>query len=131
MEKPCFVYILTNKRHTVLYTGVTSDLQKRVYQHRMKLIPGFTTRYNVNKLVSSLDARRGDITNALDGLNKLSGTLAGQKDKIANVVDQITPGLEVLSEQRPQLVSLLQNLNGLSGVAIDARRTNSSSSHPS
>ena len=39
MEKPCFVYILTNKRHTVLYTGVTSDLQKRVYQHRMKLIP--------------------------------------------------------------------------------------------
>ena len=51
MGKPCFVYILTNKRHTVLYTGVTSDLQKRVYQHRMKLIPGFTARYNVSSFV--------------------------------------------------------------------------------
>jgi putative endonuclease len=51
MGKRCFVYILTNKRHTVLYTGVTSDLQKRVYQHRMKLTPGFTTRYNVTELV--------------------------------------------------------------------------------
>jgi putative endonuclease len=51
MEKTCFVYILTNKRHTVLYTGVTSDLQKRIYQHRQKLIPGFTTRYNVTQLV--------------------------------------------------------------------------------
>jgi putative endonuclease len=51
MEKQYFVYILTNKRHTVLYTGVTSDLQKRVYQHRMRLTPGFTSRYNVDKLV--------------------------------------------------------------------------------
>jgi len=51
MRKTCFVYILTNKRHTVLYTGVTSDLQKRVYRHRTKLTPGFTARYNVSKLV--------------------------------------------------------------------------------
>jgi putative endonuclease len=51
MEKHYFVYILTNKRHSVLYTGVTSDLKKRVYQHRMKLVPGFTSRYNVNKLL--------------------------------------------------------------------------------
>jgi len=51
MEKQYFVYILTNKRHTVLYTGVTSDLQKRVYQHRMKLVAGFISRYNVGKLV--------------------------------------------------------------------------------
>jgi putative endonuclease len=51
MPKQYFVYILTNKHHTVLYTGVTSDLQKRVYQHRMKMVPGFTGRYNVSKLV--------------------------------------------------------------------------------
>jgi putative endonuclease len=51
MRKQYYVYILTNARHTVLYTGVTSDLQKRVYQHRMKLVPGFTARYNVDKLV--------------------------------------------------------------------------------
>jgi putative endonuclease len=51
MEKHYYAYILTNKRHTVLYTGVTSDLKKRVYQHRMKLVPGFTSRYNVNELL--------------------------------------------------------------------------------
>jgi putative endonuclease len=51
MRKQYYVYMLTNKRHTVLYTGVTSDLQKRVYQHRMKLVPGFTNRYNVEELV--------------------------------------------------------------------------------
>jgi len=49
-EQYC-VYILTNHRHTVLYTGVTSDLKRRVYQHREMLLPGFTHRYNVSKLV--------------------------------------------------------------------------------
>ncbi len=51
MEKQYFVYIMTNTRNTVLYTGVTSDLKKRAYEHRNKLIDGFTKTYNVNKLV--------------------------------------------------------------------------------
>jgi putative endonuclease len=51
MEKQFFVYILTNRSHSVLYTGVTSDLKKRVYQHREKLADGFTHKYNVTKLV--------------------------------------------------------------------------------
>jgi putative endonuclease len=51
MDKQYCVYILTNKHHTVLYTGVTNDLKRRVYEHREKLIPGFTKKYNVNKLV--------------------------------------------------------------------------------
>jgi putative endonuclease len=51
MGKLYCVYILTNQRHTVLYTGVTSDLKARVYQHREKLIPGVTSRYNVCKIV--------------------------------------------------------------------------------
>ena len=42
---------MTNKSNTVLYTGVTGDLKKRVYQHRNKLIEGFTKKYNINKLV--------------------------------------------------------------------------------
>jgi putative endonuclease len=42
---------MTNKNNTVLYTGVTNDLRRRVYEHREKLIDGFTKRYNVNKLV--------------------------------------------------------------------------------
>jgi len=46
------VYILTNKNHTVLYTGVTSNLALRVEQHKMKSNPkSFTARYNVNHLV--------------------------------------------------------------------------------
>jgi putative endonuclease len=46
-----FVYILTNKSNTVLYVGVTSDLQGRVYDHKHKIFKGFSAKYNCNKLV--------------------------------------------------------------------------------
>lgn len=46
-----FVYILTNSNHTVLYTGITGDLQLRIRQHREKSLPGFSSRYNCTKLV--------------------------------------------------------------------------------
>jgi putative endonuclease len=42
---------MTNKANTVLYTGVTGDLLKRIYEHKQKFVEGFTKRYNVNKLV--------------------------------------------------------------------------------
>lgn len=51
MDKLYSVYIMTNKRNTVLYTGVTNDLKRRVYEHREKLIPGFTKKYNICKFV--------------------------------------------------------------------------------
>ncbi len=51
MSKLFCIYILTNRHHTVLYTGVTGDLKARIHQHREKLLPGFTKRYNVDKLV--------------------------------------------------------------------------------
>ena len=44
-----YVYILTNRTRT-LYVGVTNDLERRVYQHRNKLVPGFTSKYNVTRL---------------------------------------------------------------------------------
>ncbi len=50
-KKYYFVYIMTNPRHTVLYTGITSDLKRRVFEHKGKLLPGFTAKYNVIKLV--------------------------------------------------------------------------------
>ncbi|MDD4779697.1 MAG: GIY-YIG nuclease family protein [Tissierellia bacterium] len=46
-----YVYILTNKSNKVLYTGVTNDLKRRMYEHQNKLADGFTSKYNVNKLV--------------------------------------------------------------------------------
>jgi putative endonuclease len=51
MEHRYFVYILTNGRHTVLYTGITNDLARRVAEHRDKAYTDFTHRYNVHKLV--------------------------------------------------------------------------------
>ena len=51
MTKDSFVYIMTNKNNTVLYTGVTNNLKRRVYEHKNKLIKGFTKRYNAAKLV--------------------------------------------------------------------------------
>ena len=46
-----YVYMLTNQRRTVLYTGITSDLIKRTIQHKEKEYPGFTQWYNADRLV--------------------------------------------------------------------------------
>ncbi len=46
-----YVYIMTNKHHTVFYVGMTNNLVRRVYEHKNKLVPGFTSRYNLTKLV--------------------------------------------------------------------------------
>lgn len=46
-----FVYILTNFTNNVLYIGVTNNLIRRVYEHKQKLVEGFTKRYNISKLV--------------------------------------------------------------------------------
>jgi putative endonuclease len=50
-ERKGYVYLLTNRGNTVIYTGVTNDLKKRVYAHKHKLAEGFTKKYNVTKLV--------------------------------------------------------------------------------
>ena len=51
MDNQYFVYLMTSKNNRVIYTGVTNDLKRRVYEHKEKLIDGFTKKYNVNKLV--------------------------------------------------------------------------------
>ena len=51
MNKTCAVYIMTNYLETSLYIGVTSNLQKRVCEHKNGVVKGFTEKYNVNKLV--------------------------------------------------------------------------------
>ena len=49
--KQYYVYILTNWNDKVMYVGVTGDLKRRLYEHKNKLVDGFTKTYNVNKLV--------------------------------------------------------------------------------
>jgi len=51
MDNLYYTYILTKKNKTVLYIGVTNDLKRRVYEHKNKLIKGFSSNYNVDSLV--------------------------------------------------------------------------------
>ena len=51
MGKRYYVYILTNRAKGVLYVGVTNDLARRIWEHRTKVVPGFTGRYGVTRLV--------------------------------------------------------------------------------
>ena len=46
-----YIYILTNQRRNVMYVGCTEDLKRRIYFHKKRLIPGFTKKYNVDRLV--------------------------------------------------------------------------------
>ncbi len=51
MDNQYYVYIITNKKNTVLYIGVTNNLIRRIFEHKNGVIEGFTHKYNVNKLV--------------------------------------------------------------------------------
>ncbi len=51
MSRHYYTYIATNNGNTVLYTGVTNDLTRRMDEHIRKVVPGFTSRYNVQKLI--------------------------------------------------------------------------------
>jgi putative endonuclease len=51
MKRQYYIYIVTNKSNSVLYTGVTNDLKRRIYEHKLKIVEGFTKKYNITKLV--------------------------------------------------------------------------------
>jgi len=51
MEKQAYIYFMSNRYNKVLYVGITSNLIKRVWEHKNKVVDGFTKRYNLNKLV--------------------------------------------------------------------------------
>jgi len=71
-----YVYIMTNKSRT-LYTGVTNDLERRVGEHKSKTIPGFTSKYNITKLVYYEDSI--DITVAIAREKQIKGWLRVKK----------------------------------------------------
>jgi putative endonuclease len=51
MVKSYYIYILTNWDSSVMYVGMTNDLERRLFEHKSKLVPGFSSRYNLDKLV--------------------------------------------------------------------------------
>jgi len=51
MDKNFYIYILSNKNQTVYYTGITNNLIRRIYEHKNKLIDGFTKKYNIDQLL--------------------------------------------------------------------------------
>ena len=94
MEKYYYVYMMTNKNNTVLYTGVTSDLKKRCYEHKEKLVEGFTKRYNINKLVFYEVFR--DAYSAITREKQLKG---GSRVKKLTVINSMNPEWNDLYDQ--------------------------------
>ncbi|PZT77773.1 MULTISPECIES: MCE family protein [unclassified Streptomyces] len=74
--------------------------------------------HRVDTLVTDLDDHRGDITAALDGVNRLSATLAGRKQQVGTVLTGLSPGMKVLEKQRGSLMTMLRSLDTLSDVAV-------------
>ena len=93
MARQYYVYIITNKRNTVLYTGVTGDLEERVYQHKNKLITGFTSKYNVNKLVYYEEFDY--IDNAITREKQIKGWLRRKK---ISLIQSINPEFKDLAQ---------------------------------
>jgi len=85
-EKQYYVYIMTNKRNTVLYTGITNDLKRRVYEHKAKLVEGFTKRYNVNELIYYEASR--DIESVILREKQIKG---GSRTKKMELVNSMNP----------------------------------------
>ena len=92
MARDHYVYILTNAHHTVLYTGVTNDLIRRVTEHREKRVEGFTRRYNVTKLVYF--ECFPDVSTAIVGEKRIK---AGSRRKKLDLIEQQNPGWADLS----------------------------------
>lgn len=77
-----FVYMLTNQNNTVLYTGVTNNLKRRLYEHQHNLIDGFTKKYNVHKLVYF--DYTSDINSAIAREKQIKGWSRAKKNALIN-----------------------------------------------
>ena len=92
MSKEYYVYIMASHSKT-LYTGITNDLERRVYEHKNKLISGFTSKYNINKLVFFESTT--NVNEAITREKQIKGWL--RKKKI-ELIESHNPNWEDLSE---------------------------------
>ena len=88
-----YVYILTNTYNTVLYIGVTNNLERRLYEHKNKLVDGFTKKYNLHKLVY-FDTTT-DVRSAIEREKQLKGWARAKKNAL---IESINPDWTDLSE---------------------------------
>lgn len=77
-----YFYIITNKYNKVLYIGVTNNLERRMYEHKNKLIRGFSSKYNLQKLVYY--EQFGDVNDAIANEKKIKGWLRSKKIALIN-----------------------------------------------
>ena len=93
MKNDFYVYILSNTTNSTFYIGVTSNLQKRIWEHKNKVVEGFTKKYNVNKLVYY------EITNSIETAILREKQLKNwhRKWKI-NLIKEFNPEMKDLSE---------------------------------
>ena len=92
--KHYFVYILTNKTNSVLYTGITNNLPRRTLEHRKELIPGFTSKYKVHKLVYF-----EIFVDVLEAIKREKQIKAGSRIKKLNLIKTKNPQFEDLSKR--------------------------------
>ena len=91
-DRQYYVYILTNRSNNVLYIGVTNDLIRRIFEHKNKLVEGFTKKYNLWKLVYY--EATNDIESAINREKQLKNWHRGWK---INLIDQFNPDWKDLS----------------------------------
>jgi len=87
MYTESYVYLLANKHNNVLYTGVTSDLIRRVYEHKNKLVKGFTQKYNVDRLVYFEACE--NIVVAIEREKQIKGWSQKKKDDLINALNPV------------------------------------------
>ena len=89
-----YVYIMTNRKNSVLYTGVTNDLEVRVWQHKNNVNPkSFTARYNINKLVYFEDYQ-----SIVDAIHREKQIKVGSRKKKIDLINGMNPDWKDLSE---------------------------------
>jgi len=93
-EKQYYTYILTNKSNNVLYIGVTNDLPRRIFEHKNKLVEGFTKKYNLGKLVYYETTI--DVGSAINREKQLKNW---HRDWKINLIKQFNPEWKDLSEE--------------------------------
>ncbi len=94
MDKPGYIYILTNPKNSVLYIGVTSNLIQRISTHQSKKVKGFAKKYQCHKLVYYESC--GSILNAIQREKQLK---AGPRAKKLQLINDLNPGWEDLSRK--------------------------------